>query len=35
LGAILNKLRPEPAREPPPLKHYAPPMKGRYRRRGA
>ena len=34
LGAILNKLRPEPAREPPPLKHYAPPSRGRYRRRG-
>jgi hypothetical protein len=27
----LNKLRPEPAREPlPPLKTYAPPSKGRY-----
>ena len=33
--AILAKLRPEPAREPlPPLKVYAPPSKGRYRRRG-
>jgi hypothetical protein len=30
LGAILNKLRPEPAREPsPPRKVYAPPSKGR------
>jgi hypothetical protein len=29
LGAILNKLRPEPAREPlPPLKHYEPPRAG-------
>jgi hypothetical protein len=35
LGAILNKLRPEPAREPlPPPKVYAPPSKGRYWRRG-
>jgi hypothetical protein len=35
LRAILNKLRPEPVREPlPPLKVYAPPSKGRYRRRG-
>ena len=35
LGAILNKLRPEPARElPPPLKRYEPPSRGRYRRRG-
>jgi len=32
---ILNKLKPEPVREPlPPLKHYEPPSKGRYRRRG-
>jgi hypothetical protein len=32
---LLAKLRPEPAREPlPPLKVYAPPSKGRYRRRG-
>ena len=30
LGAILNKLRPEPARElPPPPKVYAPPSRGR------
>ena len=35
LRAILHKLRPEPTREPlPPLKVYAPPSKGRYRRRG-
>jgi hypothetical protein len=35
LRAILAKLRPEPAREPlPPPKVYAPPSKGRYRRRG-
>ena len=35
LGAILNKLRPEPAREPlPPPKVYASPSSGRYRRRG-
>jgi len=35
LGAILNKLRPEPAREPlPPPKVYASPPRGRYRRRG-
>jgi hypothetical protein len=35
LKAILNKLRPEPAREPlPPPKVYAPPSRGRYRRRG-
>jgi len=27
-GAILNKLRPEAAREPLPLKHYAPPYRG-------
>jgi hypothetical protein len=33
--AILAKLRPEPVREPlPPRKVYAPPSKGRYRRRG-
>jgi hypothetical protein len=33
--AILAKLRPEPARKPlPPLKVYAPPSKGRYKRRG-
>jgi hypothetical protein len=35
LRAVLNKLRPEPAREPlPPIKHYEPPGKGRYKRRG-
>jgi hypothetical protein len=35
LRAILHKLRPEPARKPlPPLKVYAPPSKGRYKRRG-
>jgi hypothetical protein len=35
LREILNKLRPEPVREPlPPLKHYEPPRGGRYRRRG-
>jgi hypothetical protein len=35
LSAIFNKLRPEPVRKPlPPLKVYAPPSKGRYRRRG-
>jgi hypothetical protein len=35
LKAILAKLRPEPVREPlPPPKVYAPPSKGRYRRRG-
>jgi hypothetical protein len=35
LRGILNKLRPEPAREPPPPpKVYAPPPKGRSRRRG-
>jgi hypothetical protein len=35
LRAILHQLRPEPARKPlPPLKHYEPPSKGRYRRRG-
>jgi hypothetical protein len=34
LGAILAKLRPEPVRKPlPPRKVYAPPSKGRYRRR--
>jgi hypothetical protein len=32
---LLAKLRPEPVREPlPPPKVYAPPSKGRYRRRG-
>jgi len=36
LGAILNKLRPEPASEPPPPppKRYEPPSRGRYRKRG-
>lgn len=35
LRAILNKLRPAPIREPlPPPKHYQPPRKGRYHRRG-
>jgi hypothetical protein len=35
LRGILAKLRPEPVREPlPPLKVYASPSKGRYRRRG-
>jgi hypothetical protein len=33
LRAILHKLRLEPVRAPlPPLKHYEPPAKGRYRR---
>jgi hypothetical protein len=33
--ADLAKLLPEPVRKPlPPLKVYAPPSKGRYRRRG-
>jgi hypothetical protein len=35
LRAVLNKLRPEPVRQPlPPLKVYAPPSKSRYKRRG-
>jgi len=36
LEGILRKLRPEPPRsEPPaPQRHYEPPSKGRYRRRG-
>jgi hypothetical protein len=35
LREILNKLRAEPVREPlPPPKVYAPPSKGRDRRRG-
>jgi hypothetical protein len=33
LRAVLNKLSPEPTRKPLPLKVYAPPSKGRYRRR--
>jgi hypothetical protein len=35
LKAILAKIRPEPERKPlPPLQHFEPPSKGRYRRRG-
>jgi hypothetical protein len=35
LKAILAKIRPEPVRTPlPPLPHYEPPSKGKYRRRG-
>jgi hypothetical protein len=35
LRGILAKLRPEPVRKPlPPPKVYAPPSKGRYKRRG-
>jgi hypothetical protein len=35
LKEILGKLRPEPVREPlPPRRHYEPPSKGRYGRRG-
>jgi hypothetical protein len=34
LKAILAKLGPEPPREPSPPKVYAPPSRGRYRRRG-
>jgi hypothetical protein len=35
LSGILAKLKPEPVREPlPPPKVYAPPSKGRYKRRG-
>ena len=35
LRGILAKLTPEPVREPlPPPKVFAPPSKGRYRRRG-
>jgi hypothetical protein len=34
LREILNKLRPEPVREPlPPIRHYEPPRVGRDRRR--
>jgi hypothetical protein len=35
MKAILDKLGPEPVRQPlpPPLKHDAPPRVGRYRRR--
>jgi len=35
LKAIIAKIRPEPVRKPlPPLQHYEPPSKGRYRKRG-
>jgi hypothetical protein len=35
LKVILNKIRPEPPREPaPPMRHYEPPRGGRYRTRG-
>jgi hypothetical protein len=36
LLAILQKIRPEPTRPAasPPQRHYEPPSKGRYRRRG-
>ena len=35
LKAIPAKIRPEPVRKPlPPLRHYEPPSRGRYRRRG-
>jgi hypothetical protein len=35
LKGILAKIRPEPVREPlPPPRVYAPPSRGRYRRRG-
>jgi hypothetical protein len=35
LKEILGKLPPEPEREPlPPRRHYEPPSKGRYSRRG-
>jgi len=35
LKEILGQLRPEPEREPlPPRRHYEPPSKGRYKRRG-
>jgi hypothetical protein len=35
LKEILGQLRPQPEREPlPPRRHYEPPSKGRYRRRG-
>jgi hypothetical protein len=35
LKEILGQLRPEPEREPlPPQRHYEPPSKGRYARRG-
>jgi len=33
LREILNKIRPEPVREPlPPMRHYEPPSRGRYHR---
>jgi len=35
LKEILGQLRPEPVREPRPTRrHYEPPSRGRYRRRG-
>jgi hypothetical protein len=35
LKEILGQLRPKPEREPlPPRRHYEPPSKGRYSRRG-
>jgi len=34
LKEILRQLRPEPERTPLPPRHYEPPSKGRYRRRG-
>jgi hypothetical protein len=35
LKEILGQLRPEPERKPlPPRRHYEPPSKGRYKRRG-
>jgi hypothetical protein len=35
LKEILRQLRPEPERQPlPPLRHYEPPSRGRYKRRG-
>jgi hypothetical protein len=34
LKGILGKLRPEPKREPPPMKHYEPPRSSAKRRRG-
>ena len=37
LRGIRNKIRPEPKAEspPPPIRHYEPPRKGRYGRRGS
>jgi hypothetical protein len=34
LKEILGQLRPEPEREPLPSRHYEPPSRGRYKRRG-